>query len=454
VAVGPFLFRHTVPALWQFNKDLLLRLISSVLFTHVMFAGLSLALAALENLLNVPLPHEIYFKLFIFLGFVFNTWYFISGIPQGPLVPVKEDDFPRPLRVFAQYILATLVMLYLAILLAYLGKVILTGVWPSGWIGWLVSGVAVAGLLSVILLSPLHGSEGYRWVGIYLRIFQILMLPSLVMLILAVSKRINQYGLTELRYILLILSGWLAVILIAGLLTKRISVRLIPLSLGLLAFVLSIGPLGAGSMSLRSQSHRLEEELMAAGVLSDGHFVPAQSDSMPTGTSNIIHSIQYLVDNFGFESIDDWLTPEMNKALDSVDSTGESKYSRNRDKINLIADELNLPRLWEASSGQIFNFSLVGEGRLNAVSLEGYEHCLMLDTTVGSMAKFHWDGADGEVGLSGDGLDLVVKTEDEILLAFPLNGLSGILAASHDASKDGQMTSLEEMTFDYGNEDL
>jgi hypothetical protein len=454
VAMAPFWRQTPGQALWQFNKSLLLRLISSLLFTHVLFAGLSLALAALDNLLGVSLPSDIYLKLFMILGFVFNTWYFLGGVPESPLAPDDENDFPHPLRVFAQYILSTLVMVYLAILLAYLAKVMLTGIWPSGWIGWLVSGVAVAGLLSVVLLSPLQGRPDNRWVGIYFRIFHILMLPSLVMLVLAVSKRINQYGLTELRYLLVILSVWVFVILIMGLFSQRINIRMIPLSLGLLALVISIGPWGAVSMSLQSQKNRLEKQLTVAGLFSDGGLVPVHSDSTAFASMEITSSFRYLINQFGVKELDSWLTPEMHEALNAEMGDGKSHHRDGWTIARLLVSELGLLPPPSPMGRLFLEHSLVADGRANAMAVDGFEYSLAMKLSPGSIAAFKWGDAHGELSLTEPGDKLVIKEEGEILLEMPLGQILEDLFHAGDASDERHVADPQEMTFDYANENL
>ena len=77
-----------------------------------------------------------------------------------------EPAYPRGLRVFTRFVLLPIVALYLLILLVYFAKVLVTWAWPSGWIGWLVSAVAVAGISSLVLVHPLATRPGDRWVGL------------------------------------------------------------------------------------------------------------------------------------------------------------------------------------------------------------------------------------------------------------------------------------------------
>jgi len=275
VAVIPFLGRKPEVGLWQYNKHLLLRLVNAVLFTLVMFAGLALAMGAMDQLLGVNWHSEAYIQLFFILGFLFNTWFFLGGIPSDFAALAREEDFPRPLRVLAQHILSSLVVVYLAILMIYLAKVVLSGVWPSGWIGWLVSSVAVAGLLSVLLLAPLQNQAQNRWVGIYFLVFHVLMVPAAVMLAMALGQRIGQYGWTEPRYILAILTLWLMVVLVRFLITRRPGLRFLPLSLAVVALVISVGPWGAVAVSRSSQMGRLAETLRSHDLLQDGQLVAA-----------------------------------------------------------------------------------------------------------------------------------------------------------------------------------
>jgi hypothetical protein len=59
VAVLPFAGRGAARGMWSFNVTLLLRFITAVFFSLVLFAGLSMALAALDMLFGVDLDDEI-----------------------------------------------------------------------------------------------------------------------------------------------------------------------------------------------------------------------------------------------------------------------------------------------------------------------------------------------------------------------------------------------------------
>jgi hypothetical protein len=268
VAVGPYAAARRVgnPRLegfWQYNRILFLRYLVATLYAAVLWAGLAVALAALDKLFGMKVPGENYFKLWAFFAFVFHPWFLLAGVPRDLAALDTLEDYPTGLKVFTQFVLMPLVAVYLVILTAYLGKVTITRTWPSGWIGYLVSCVSLAGVLALLLVHPIRERADSRWVNWYGRWWFVAILPSLVMLLMAVGKRLGQYGFTEPRYFLLVLALWmLGLSLYYGVTASR-NIRLIPMSLAVVAVLASAGPWGAYAVSRRSQVARLDRLLQA-----------------------------------------------------------------------------------------------------------------------------------------------------------------------------------------------
>jgi hypothetical protein len=208
------------------------------------------------------------------------------------------------LRVFAQYTLVPLVTVYLVILMLYFGKVVISWDWPSGWIGYLVTGVAGAGILTLLLVHPLAERDDQRWIATFARGFWLGILPAVVMLWLAVYQRLHQYGFTEPRYFLLVLSLWLAAIAVYYALTHSRRIRVIPGSLCLLALVTFAGPWGAYSASRRSQVARVRDVLTAHGVLAGGRV--RRATVMIAGRDDaraLSGAVRYLVTTHGVAAL-------------------------------------------------------------------------------------------------------------------------------------------------------
>ena len=211
VAVLPWLGGAEGAGFWQYNRRLFLSILRAGVFSHVLWIGLAIASAALDRLFGIDMPERIYLDMFFVVAFVLNTWIFLDGVPDELDVLDQETDYPRALKVFTQYILTPLVAVYLLLLLAYLVKVLVTGTWPSGWIGYLVASVSVAGLLGFLLVHPLREREGEGWITLYGRFLFIGLVPAALMFLMALGKRVSAYGLTELRYVGLLLGGWMLV---------------------------------------------------------------------------------------------------------------------------------------------------------------------------------------------------------------------------------------------------
>ena len=266
VAIAPWLTGAQLDGFWQFNRMLFLRYLTGALYVAVLWAGLSVALAALDKLFGVDIDSELYAHLFAFLAFVFHPWFFLAGVPRDYAELETRDDYPAGLKVFTQFVLMPLVVIYLAILTAYLGKVILTRTWPTGWIGYLVSSVSATGVLALLLVHPLRERADSRWVNGYGRWWFVALLPSLGMLLAAIAKRVGQYGFTEQRYFLLVLALWLLGLALYYGITASRNIKLIPMTLCAVALLTTMGPWSAYAVSRRSQLNRLDGLLEKNGM--------------------------------------------------------------------------------------------------------------------------------------------------------------------------------------------
>lgn len=320
VAFVPFVRTGELNGFWQYNRTLFLRVLITGIYSAVLFAGLSIALVAIEQLFGVDWYHEVYLDLFLTIAFIFTTWFFAGGVPRDVGELEFLDDYPRGLKVFAQFVLIPLVTIYLTILTAYFVKVVITTEWPSGWIGWLVSSVSVVGILSILLTHPIRGREENRWIATYGRGFWLVMLPAIVMLLLAIWKRIAQYGVTEPRYILVVLTLWLAAMAVLYGIVRSQNIKLLPLSLCALAIITFGGPWGAYTVSRNSQTQRFAELLERNGMLDDGRAVAASADVSLEDRQELSGSLTYLLATHGTSHLTELLGPVL-AVTDSLGGT-------------------------------------------------------------------------------------------------------------------------------------
>lgn len=311
VAVAPFVRGREDLGFWTFNAALLERLLLAAIYAHVLFVGLAIALLALDNLFGVDVAPTAYPRLWYLAALLFAPWFFVARLPREFAAPARDVDYPAVLRAFARFALLPIVAMYLVILTAYFVKVLVTWGWPSGWIGWLVSAAAIVGIFSLLLVHPLAQRTSDRWVGTFARGFYLLLLPAIVMLWLAIWQRVAQYGLTERRYFLLVLSLWLAGIAVYQLVTRARGIRIIPASLCLVGLVTVGGPWGAYAVSERSQVRRLTGILERAGMLVDGRARAAADEVAVEDRREITAILEYLGEIHGYETIAGWFPDSM-----------------------------------------------------------------------------------------------------------------------------------------------
>lgn len=306
VVFVPYYSPGEVNGFWHYNKTLLLRIITTLVYTVVLYAGLSLALAALDNLFGMNVPGRRYAELWIIILGVFNTWAFLAGIPENLDQLEESTDYPKIIKVFAQYILFPLVLVYLVILYAYMAKILISWSWPRGWVGRLILGFSASGILSLLLLYPIRDRAENFWIKTASRWFFVVMIPLVVMLLLALWRRISEYGFTEGRYIGTALGLWLAGIVVYFILSRSKSIKAIPVSLCALTLVISFGPWGAFSVSEKSQVRRLQKFLIKNHILVDGRIQKASSQVSQADAQQISSILSYLHDIHGFDRIQPW----------------------------------------------------------------------------------------------------------------------------------------------------
>jgi hypothetical protein len=358
LAVAPYLRGPEGHGFWAYNRALLERLVLAVFFALVLFAGAAIALAALDNLFGVDVASTAYGRLWFVAILFLAPWFFVAGIPADFAALEHEPVYPRGLRVFTRFVLLPIVALYLLILLAYFGKVLITWAWPSGWIGWLVSAVAAAGISSLVLAHPLAARPGDRWVGTYARAFYALLLPAIVMLWLAIWQRVQQYGITERRYFLIVLSLWLAGIAVYQLVTRARGIRIIPLSLAVGALLTVAGPWGAYAVSEGSQVGRLAGLLERNGLLVDGRAMPATAEVPAADRREISAVLRYLAQTHGLDAIAGWFGDQ----LAEIDTrpAADGRWRLGDERARRITAWLNVEYVsaWQGGPTQWFAYAV------------------------------------------------------------------------------------------------
>lgn len=364
VAFAPFIDKGRINGFWQYNKSLFLRFLTSGLYAAVLFAGLAVALLAIDGLFNVKVQWQTYMRLFAVVTAGFMTIFFLAGIPGNFVELDKEETYPKGLKIFTQYVLIPLMTIYLLILLVYEAKIMLNWELPKGLVSTLILGYAIFGILSLLLIHPIKEKEGNGWMKLFSRFFYIMMIPLVVLLLLAVWKRVGNYGITESRYILVILAVWLTLITIYFLLSKKQNIKLIPVSLCVLALLATYGPQSAFSVAEFSQVARLKRLMKSA----DKNDVKQREDV-----------IDYLVDRHGLTALQPFTKVDLAALEHKIElkDTSLSRYTIKSNKTDTAYALLKVKRT-DYHSSFIDNKRFEPETGI-LVDVKGYDYVICIE---------------------------------------------------------------------------
>lgn len=331
VAFAAFTGKNQIHAFWQFNKTLFLRILTAALYSIVLFLGIAAAISAMNFLFGFKFEWDTYSILWFWIAGMFNTAFFLAGVPDN-LESLEQDySYPKGLKLFTQYVLIPLASVYVLILLAYEIKILLEWNLPKGLVSNLILGYAVFGILSLLLVYPIRNLDENKWLKSYSRYFYFLLIPLLLLLFTAVGTRVFRYGITENRYFLTLLAVWLFFITIYFLVSKKQNIKLIPISLCIVTLLSIYGPQSAFAVAETSQRQILISIFKKYHAVFNGKLLKMAKNVSAKDGNRAAATLQYLIRNHDFASLQSLFSKNLENVSDSL---GREKNQNDHLKIN------------------------------------------------------------------------------------------------------------------------
>ena len=328
VSYIPFINKGSKEDFWEYNKDLLLNIVEAAFYALFLFAGLAIALVALEHLFGIEIDNLSYPRLFIFLVGIFQTLYFLSKYPEI----IYDNKIKKPIKaflIFSQYILIPLVLIYMTILYAYAIKIGVNWELPKGWVSQLSLWFSVVGIFAYLLNHFNHKFSELKLTTYFRKYYFYVLLLPIALIFVAIYRRISDYGVTEPRYVVALTGVWLLGIALYFILSKEKRIRVVPMSLSvfvLLPFLL--GPFGMFNSTLKSQTKKFKETLVENNVIVDGKLFPlTKKDSI---SEKLRENINFLDQRSDMSFINDWIE---NDIILLNEDTLRYNYSNNNAKL-------------------------------------------------------------------------------------------------------------------------
>lgn len=310
---APFVRSNAADAgFWEFNRAAWSSAAFGLLVAVVLGTGLSAGYKAVEMLFGVNLSYRLFENSWVLCLAVLWPWQALAGVPERFDAP-DGDYCPRWVEYLATYFLVPFVAAYVVIILAYIVKILVAWDLPKGEVAYVVAGYVGFGVATYLVTYPMRDT-GNRLIQLFQRYFlKALFVPAALMAV-AVGLRIDQYGVTEARYILVAFAAWLVLLASYSLFSRRCRLLFIPVTAALILLAGSTGPWGAQGVSVKSQLGRLEGLLRQHGLLEDGRISPnarkAARQMTRADRKRISSAVRYLVSRESTARLRPWFDEE------------------------------------------------------------------------------------------------------------------------------------------------
>jgi hypothetical protein len=406
VSFIPFAFSKQLNAFWHYNKIMFIRILTSILYSGFIYVGLIIALTSLNLLFDIKIHEELYFEIWVVVIGFFNTWFFVAGIPRDFDQLDNIYEYPKGLKTFSQYVLLPLLTLYLIILYTYGTKILILWDWPKGIVSYLIISFSIIGILTFLLLHPYGNIKENIWIKKTSKAYYFILFPLLLILFIAIFIRVNEYGITIKRYIILLLGIWLTIVCIYTAIGKT-NIKFIPASLTLILILISFGPWGMFSISERSQVNRLKNILEQSKILV-GNKVENEtvwlkksqpnlhSNSNLKNTGHLTDSLHnevksildYLDDHHGFSMIREWYKQDIDSIVDQKIAKGKHLNYYSEAEIYMETLGLKYEHIYKEDKESNILYNAIYNSTIKTVT--GYDYLIDFN-------KYNYDGKDNDI---------------------------------------------------------
>ena len=368
--------------LYVFGHSVLKTISKSAIYSLIIFILGAILLATLSGLFELSFVTEKrYMEWFIISFLFFGLLQILGGIPTT----LKGGVLPQGVTLFfTKRIALPFIAAYTAILYIYFLLILTTGEWPEGMVPWLAMWFSFFSFAAYAAANPYQDK---------FKLFQpkyipyILILP-ITLLFYGILVRIDAYGFTVNRYLVLVFGIWIVGMVVYYIFSKRKKLGVIPLSLAVVSFLITVGPWSAFTISKNDQQRRLHD------VVTYYQLGTESARDIPDKDANSARTIiAYLCEYHGCDSLIKPLGAIYGQAYDA--SEQKDRYSVEYEVVEL----LGIPHYYMDESGQkylsvVYDYVSLG----GIVSVEGYESMTIVDSNlVVNGSKNHFENLQGRI---------------------------------------------------------
>jgi hypothetical protein len=311
-----FLKKYDAVPFWEFSKTVIIQLITAFIFAGVLMLGFSLAALSIDQLFKVDVHDEVYENLSVICFALYAPFYFLTNIPYDSDKYLQEYKFDKFLKILGLYILLPILAVYAIILYVYAFKIIVEWQLPNGWVTWLVSVLALAGFVTMMILYPLRLQRNK--VGLYFsHFFPAILLPLVILMTIGISRRFDDYGLTVNRAYVFLFNLWLYGICVYLLISHAKYLKWIFVSFVTVAVISSVGPWSVYHITQRNMQDNTEKLLNDIHYQKDGKILPLeqlkQINVDKVALDKLSAKFDYLINYYGSGIVQKYFDDDLSK---------------------------------------------------------------------------------------------------------------------------------------------
>lgn len=264
--IAPFFKQKDENGFWNFLTKNIKSAVIAIVIAHVLGIAINLLLLGFYNLFDIKVSEKLFLDITIFCSCTVGPILFFSGIPsisdclqETPALNKFETSTNR-------FIFLPVVSLYIALLYAYIVKIIIQWEMPKGMVSFLVSASMLLMLLQVTLSHPERINPKRTFEKPLLKILPTACIPLVILMSVGIFRRIADYGISESRYYVLAINIFFYAV-IAILLNPKIicKSKYIAIVFCSMFFIATNGPLSAYNVTHRVWMGSIKDVLADLG---------------------------------------------------------------------------------------------------------------------------------------------------------------------------------------------
>lgn len=291
---------------WNFAQRLLVALLSGLMVGVLLTLGIVLFVQSLDWLFGMQV--DSWFPYIPTVCLVFLAPLLTMGqIPEGELKHIRVlEPYTGFVKGVVQYLFMPLLLLYMATLYVYAAKILFTWQLPVGWVCYLVSASMLGMAFIIFITYPLQHDQANSFFKRLTRWLPLAMIPLLVLMSVAIGRRLADYGITVSRLYVLVFNIWCYVVCIGLLITRNKRIWWVPASFAAVLFLISVGPWSIPNVTERRLLDEAHEAFAATGIkqlpLSGEQYQRWLESADKKVAASIDGKLAYLQRDYGYAS--------------------------------------------------------------------------------------------------------------------------------------------------------